>query len=196
MEKRGTEKKNGGSPYDNMRDAFTKGYVQVYTGDGKGKTTAAVGLALRALGAGMNVYFAQFIKGAKYSEIGMLERLAESGAGIVCKQYGEGCFIFREPAEADRIAAKNGLEEVRRVIKSGAYQLVVLDEANVAVSLGLLSEEDLLSVIDDRPGTVELVFTGRGAPEKLKERADLVTEMREVKHYYRDGVLARRGIES
>lgn len=184
------------SPYDNMRDEFTKGYVQVYTGDGKGKTTAAIGLALRALGAGMKVFFAQFIKGGKYSEIEMLDRLAAEGFGIVTKQYGEGCFIMREAMESDEVAARRGLEEVREAMKSGEYGLVVLDEANVAVSLGLLYESALLSLIEEKPDMVELVFTGRDAPDALKERADLVTEMREIKHYYRQGVMARRGIES
>jgi cob(I)alamin adenosyltransferase len=184
------------SPYDNMRDEFTRGYVQVYTGDGKGKTTAAIGLAIRALGAGMRVYFAQFIKSARYSEIWMLERLAGCGAKIVCRQYGDGCFIFREPSEADRLAAKRGLDEARAVVRSGEYDLVVLDEANVAVALGLLDEDDLLAAAGDKPDNVELVFTGRCAPAKLMETADLVTEMREIRHYYQNGVIARRGIES
>ena len=186
------------APYDSMRDEFTKGYVQVYTGNGKGKTTAAIGLVIRALGAGMRVFFAQFIKGGRYSEIDMLEKLAESASSgtLVCRQYGEGCFIVREAMESDRFAAERGLEDAREALKSGRYDLVVLDEANVAVKLGLLAEEDLLSLIDDKPECVELVFTGRGASESLIERADLVTEMREVKHYYRKGVTARRGIES
>lgn len=183
------------SGYDNMRDEFTKGYVQVYTGDGKGKTTAAVGLVIRALGAGMRVFFAQFIKGGRYSEIDMLERVAEHNS-LVCRQYGEGCFILREAQESDRAAARRGLEEARSALKSEEYDLVVLDEANVAAKLGLISDEDLLSLIDDRPECVELVFTGRGASEALIARADLVTEMREIKHYYKKGVTARRGIES
>lgn len=183
------------SAYDNMRDDYTRGYVQVYTGNGKGKTTAAIGLTLRALGAGMKVFFAQFIKGGRYSEIDMLERISADGS-LVCRQFGEGCFLVREAADSDRIAARHGLEEVRTAMKSGEYQLIVLDEANVAVHLGLLTEDDLLSLIDEKPDMVELVFTGRKAPERLMERADLVTEMREVKHYYTAGVMARRGIES
>ena len=182
--------------YDNMRDTYSRGYVQVYTGNGKGKTTAAIGLAMRALGAGMHVFFAQFIKGGKYSEIEMLEALSGQGASIVCRQYGEGCFIVREAAESDAVAAKRGLEEVRAAMKSGDYQLIVLDEANVASSLGLLAAEELVSLIDEKPEMVELVFTGRNAPNVLIERADLVTEMKEIKHYYRQGVRARKGIES
>ncbi|MDR3332167.1 MAG: cob(I)yrinic acid a,c-diamide adenosyltransferase [Synergistaceae bacterium] len=184
------------SAYDNLRDEFSRGYVQVYTGNGKGKTTAAIGLAVRALGAGMNVFFAQLIKAGKYSEIDMLERIAGAGDSLVCKQYGEGCFIMREPAESDRAAARRGIDEVREAMKSGRYQLIILDEANVAVKLGLLHERDLLTLVDEKPEMVELVFTGRCAPDALVERADLVTEMREIKHYYTKGVIARRGIES
>lgn len=185
------------SGYDNLRDEFTRGYVQVYTGNGKGKTTAAIGLTVRALGAGLRVFFAQFIKGGRYSEIEMLEKIASGSDGLFqCRQYGTGCFIMRDPAEEDRIAAKKGLDEVFRVMRSESYQLIILDEANVAVSLGLLSEEDLLRLADAKPDSAEIVFTGRNAPPKLIERADLVTEMTEVKHYYQRGVMARRGIES
>lgn len=185
------------SAYDNMRDEFTRGYIQVYTGNGKGKTTAAIGLTVRALGAGLRVFFAQFIKGGRYSEIEMLEKIASESEGqLQCRQYGTGCFIMREPAEADRIAAREGLDEVFQIMQNESYQLIVLDEANVAVSLGLLKEEDLLRLADAKPDSAELVFTGRGAPPKLMERADLVTEMTEVKHYYQKGVMARKGIES
>lgn len=185
------------SEYDNLRDEFTKGYVQVYTGNGKGKTTAAIGLAVRALGAGLRVFFAQFIKGGRYSEIEMLEDIASRSEGaLMCKQYGTGCFIMREPSEADRDAAREGVRDVLAALRNGSYQLVILDEANVAVSLGLLDEADLLRLIEEKPDSTELVFTGRNAPPKLIERADLVTEMTEVKHYYQKGVMARKGIES
>ena len=183
------------SGYDNLRDEFTCGYVQVYTGNGKGKTTASIGLTVRALGAGLRVFFAQFIKGGRYSEIDMLEKIA-SGENLTCRQYGKGCFIMRKPAEEDRAAAREGLNEILQIMQSEAYDLIVLDEANVAVSLGLLDVGDLLDLVDRKPAKVELLFTGRGAPEELIERADLVTEMTEIKHYYQKGVLARRGIES
>ena len=182
------------SAYDNMRDEFNSGYVQVYTGNGKGKTTAAIGLTIRALGAGMNVFFAQFIKGGRYSEINMLEKIG--GSSLVCRQYGLGCFITREAVEEDKKAAHKGIEEVREAMKSGKYQLIVLDEANVAVKIGLLDTDDLIKLVDEKPQMVELVFTGRGAPDELIMREDLVTEMTEIKHYYQKGIMARRGIES
>ncbi|MDR1885960.1 MAG: cob(I)yrinic acid a,c-diamide adenosyltransferase [Synergistaceae bacterium] len=185
----------GKAAYDSMKDKFDRGYVQVYTGNGKGKTTASIGLVVRALGAGLRVFFAQFIKGSRYSEIEALGRIS-GPPSLVCRQYGEGRFIVGKPTESEYAAAKSGLEEAREAMKSGAYDLVVLDEANVAASLGLFSDDDLISLIDDKPQMVELVLTGRGASEKLMERADLVTEMREIKHYYQKGVMARRGIES
>jgi len=169
-----------------------QGFVQVYTGDGKGKTTAALGLALRAAGAGLNVYIGQFIKNAEYSEIKALQRFADC---ITLEQFGRGCFLLTEPGQADIDAARQGLATLHRALVSGAYDLVIADEANVAVALQLLSEDDLLALIDRRPPQVELVLTGRGAPPRVLERADLVTEMRLVKHYYDRGVLARKGIE-
>jgi cob(I)alamin adenosyltransferase len=178
-----------------MRDEFDRGYLQIYTGNGKGKTTAAIGLAVRALGAGMNVFFAQFIKGGRYSEIESLESISGGGA-FICRQYGKGCFIMRAPDEMDLAAARDGLADALREMRSGQYQLVVLDEANVAVKLGLLDESALLGFVEERPESVELVITGRGATDALIERADLVTEMREIKHYYQKGIRARRGIES
>lgn len=171
---------------------WQKGYVQVYTGNGKGKTTAALGLALRAAGAELDVFFAQFIKKHDYHEVRALERYADR---ITIRQYGRGCFIRGRPDEEDIAAARCGLEEVRKVIREGAHQLVVLDEANVAVNYGLFLVEELLSLIEEKPAHVELVFTGRNAAPELVDRADLVTEMSDVKHYYRDGVEARAGIE-
>ncbi len=168
------------------------GYVQIYTGNGKGKTTAALGLALRAVGAGMKVFIGQFVKGMKYSELGALDRLAP---GITVMQFGRGCFIYEKPEEADIQAARLGLIETRRAMLSGDYDLVILDEANIAVYFELFSVEDLLALIDEKPPRIELVITGRYAHEKLLAAADLVTEMKEIKHYYTRGVQAREGIE-
>ena len=169
-----------------------KGYVQVYTGDGKGKTTAAIGLAVRAVGGGLKVFMGQFVKGMDYSELKSLERLSPQ---IKVKQYGRAKFVHGKPTEEDVAAARSGYEEIKEVIVSGQYDLVILDEANIAVYFKLFSVEDLLVLIDEKPESVELVFTGRKAEPKLIERADLVTEMKEIKHYYGGGVLAREGIE-
>ncbi|HDR14828.1 MAG TPA: cob(I)yrinic acid a,c-diamide adenosyltransferase [Desulfobacteraceae bacterium] len=175
------------------RTPFDRGYVQVYTGDGKGKTTAAIGLALRAAGAGLRVFIAQFVKSGRYSEIEALERFSDL---IVCRQYGRGCWLRGKPSEDDKRVAREALKELREIIQSGRYQLVILDEANIATWFELFSVEELLGLIDLKPERVELVFTGRRADPRLIERADLVTEMQEVKHYYQQDVLARKGIES
>ena len=170
-----------------------KGYVHVYTGDGKGKTTAAIGLAIRAAGAGMRVYIAQFVKGMHYSELDSLDRYADR---ITLKQYGRDCFIEKEPEQEDIQAARKGLEEVKGVLISGDYQMVILDEANIATWYNLFSPDELLEVIRAKPESVEIVITGRNADPKVVALADLVTEMKEIKHYYSRGVQARPGIET
>ncbi len=176
----------------NTRRDRMKGYVQVYTGNGKGKTTAALGLALRAAGAGKHVFIAQFVKGTKYSELKSIARLAPE---VTLKQYGRKNFIHNKPTTDDILAAQNGLKEVREIIRSGKYDIVILDEANIATHFNLFSVEDLLSVVAEKPPAVELVITGRYADRRIIECADLITEMREVKHYYQKGVPAREGIE-
>ncbi|MBN2323228.1 MAG: cob(I)yrinic acid a,c-diamide adenosyltransferase [Spirochaetes bacterium] len=169
-----------------------RGYCQVYTGNGKGKTTAALGLALRASGAGIRVYIAQFIKGMEYSELKALRRLSEH---ITVEQFGKGCFIFGPPNEEDIALAQKGIARVREILRDPTYGMVILDEANVAEHLGLVDVETLLDIIKNRPDGVELVLTGRYADKRIIERADLVTEMVEIKHYYKEGISARRGIE-
>jgi len=169
-----------------------RGYIHVYTGDGKGKTTAAFGLALRAVGAGLKVYIAQFVKGMHYSE---LETVKKFGDQLVLKQYGRDCFIHKDPEQADIDAARAGFEEVKKIAASGEYDMVILDEANIATYYKLFSVEELLELIDNRADNVEIVITGRKADPRIIERADLVTEMREIKHYYQQGVEARKGIE-
>ncbi|MFK5926445.1 MAG: cob(I)yrinic acid a,c-diamide adenosyltransferase [Desulfuromusa sp.] len=168
-----------------------KGYVQVYTGDGKGKTTAALGLALRATGAGLKVYIAQFVKGMKYSELNSISELSN----ITLKQYGRDCFIYKSPEEEDISAAQDGLKEAKEMMLSGEYQVIILDEANIATYYNLFSVDDLLDFIRDKPDGVELIITGRKADPRIIEAADLVTEMKEIKHYYQIGVEAREGIE-
>jgi cob(I)alamin adenosyltransferase len=169
-----------------------RGYVQVYTGDGKGKTTAALGLALRASGRGLHTYIGQFMKGQRYGE---LEALHDHPY-ITLEQYGEVHHIYRDTVTEEDIAgARQGLERAREAMLSGKYDIVVLDEVNVSIWFGLLETEDVLALLDQKPEHVEVVLTGRRAPQALIDRADLVTEMREVKHYYQQGVKARVGIE-
>jgi cob(I)alamin adenosyltransferase len=169
------------------------GYIQVYTGEGKGKTTAALGLAVRAAGANWNVFFGQFCKGMRTSELAALqERFADR---ITIHQFGMPRFIMGAPQEEDIDLARRGLAEARDAVTSGKYSLVVLDEANVAIKLKLFSVEDMLSLIDAKLPEVELVLTGRDAHPRIVERADLVTEMVLVKHYFQQGVAARKGIE-
>ena len=169
-----------------------KGYLQVYTGNGKGKTTAALGLSLRAAGAGMKVYIAQFLKQGDYSEIKALERFSDA---IVLEQFGLGQFVKGKPTQTEIDTARNGLEKARQQLSSGDYDVVILEEANIAVAVGLFSVKDLMDVIQQKPDHVELVITGRNAAPEVIEKADLVTEMKAVKHYYDQGVQARIGIE-
>ena len=169
-----------------------KGYIPVYTGNGKGKTTAALGLAIRAAGAGLKVFIAQFNKKGDYSEIKALKRFADL---ITVEQYGLGRFTDGKPLPEDIEAARKGLKRVKSILSAGEYQVVVLEEANVATKYGLFSVQDLLSVMLAKPDTVELVITGRGASPRIIENADLVTEMKAVKHYYQKGIRARIGIE-
>lgn len=169
-----------------------KGYIQVYTGDGKGKTTAALGLALRAAGAGLRVFFAQFVKGMRYSEHIALEKMA---GHIKVAQYGRNCFIKNDPTEEDIRLAADGLSEIRNIMLSGEYDIIVLDEANIATYYNLFSIKDLLDFMGAKPDDVELIITGRNADPRIIEMADLVTEMKEIKHYYQKGVVAREGIE-
>jgi cob(I)alamin adenosyltransferase len=169
-----------------------RGYTQVYTGNGKGKTTAAIGLAIRAAGAGLKVFIAQFIKMGDYSEIKALQRFSDL---ITVEQFGRGRFIKGKPTPEDVEAALKGLERVKAVMASDKYNIIIMEEANVAAKLGLFASEDLLKIIHNKPDDKELVITGRGASPGIIEKADLVTEMKEIKHYYRVGVRARVGIE-
>jgi cob(I)alamin adenosyltransferase len=166
--------------------------VQVYTGDGKGKTSAALGLALRASGHGMRTYIGQFMKGQHYGE---LEALRDHPL-ITIEQYGDVHCIRREEVTPKHVSqAHAGLERAREAMLSSEYDLVVLDEVSVAIWFGLLTVEEVLGFLDQRPNHVEVILTGRRTPQELIERADLVTEMQEVKHYYQQGVAARKGIE-
>ena len=169
-----------------------KGCVQIYTGNGKGKTTAALGLALRAAGAGLKVFIGQFAKGTPCSEH---KAIAKFAIGITIRQFGKECFIRRTPDDDDMKLARKGFREVQKVIASDKYDLVILDEITTANKYGLVEVDDVLELIKTKPATVELVLTGRNADKRLIKAADLVTEMKEVKHYYKTGLSARVGIE-
>jgi cob(I)alamin adenosyltransferase len=168
-----------------------KGYIQIYTGNGKGKTTAALGLSLRAVCAGRKVFFGQFLKGMNYSELDAGKYLP----GFDLQQFGTDSFIFEKPGQEDIDAAREGLKRAEEVLVSGEYDIVVLDEVNLAVHYGMFTADELIEVLDKRHQKVEVVLTGRYAHSSLIEKADLVTEMKEIKHYYNDGVMAREGIE-
>ncbi len=174
-----------------------KGIVEVYTGDGKGKTTAALGLALRALGAGLRVAVLQFLKGGAHtSELAMLPRL---GPRLWVQRFADKVTPFGlgqgEPTPEDFKAVATGWEAAVEVIASGAWDVVILDEINNVLAARLLDVEDVLEVLRRRPGHVEVVCTGRGAPEELLEAAELITEMRNARHPYDRDLGARRGIE-
>ena len=168
-------------------------HIQVYTGDGKGKTTAAAGLALRALGAGWRVCLIQFFKGQPSAELAMLQRAG--GDHFTLFRFGTSRFIWHEPTAEDGAEARRGLAAARQAMAGGTFDLVVLDEINHATHLKLISVAELLALLDARPASVELVLTGRHAAREIVERADLVTEMRAVKHYFSRQVNARAGIE-
>ncbi|MBC7248140.1 MAG: cob(I)yrinic acid a,c-diamide adenosyltransferase [Actinobacteria bacterium] len=167
--------------------------IQVYTGDGKGKTTAALGQALRALGHGMKVYMIQFMKGRTYGELLACERCLPD---LTIVMSGRDEFVKKgAPEEIDVRMAREGLELAKRVVSEGKHQMLILDEINVAVDYGLLPLEEVLAFLRSCPRDMEVVCTGRYAPRELLEMADLVSEVREVKHHYRQGVQMRKGIE-
>ncbi len=165
--------------------------IQVYTGDGKGKTTAALGLCLRAAGAGKTVFFCQFLKGRHTGEVAYLRRMA----GVRVEQFGRSGFITGKPSSGDIKSAERGLRRAREAVLGGKFNVVILDEINPAFKLGLLDIEEVLSILLLVPRDVEVILTGRWAPRSLVKQADLVSEIREIKHYFRKGVKARKGID-
>ena len=170
-------------------------YIQIYTGNGKGKTTAALGQAIRAAGHGLKTHIVMFMKDHPYGELAVLERLKDS---ITVARFGNDAFVFRKepPSEEDLAAAKAGLTHAREAILSGEYDMVVLDEICVTTYFKLLTPEEVVPLLTEKPDGVELILTGRYCPEAWLERADLVSEMKEVKHYYQKGIIAREGFES
>ena len=167
------------------------GMVHLYTGNGKGKTTAAFGLAVRAAGRGYKTFIGQFLKGVEYGEL----KIEEFTGGLVkVRQFGKKSFVHAITDEDVKLAEK-GFEECKKAVFSGDYHIVVFDEINVALYFKLLPVEKVVDLIKNRPKNVEIVLTGRYAPEELIELADLITEMKEIKHYYQKGIEAREGIE-
>jgi len=167
--------------------------IQVYTGDGKGKTTAALGQGLRALGHGMKVFMIQFMKGRTYGE---LVACREFLPGFTIVMAGRDSFVMKgAPEEEDVRLAREGLELAKKVVREGKHQMLILDEINVALDYGLLPLDEVLEFLSSVPPEMEVVCTGRYAPPELVELADMVSEIREVKHHYRKGVAMRKGIE-
>jgi cob(I)alamin adenosyltransferase len=176
-----------------MMPKLEKGLIQVYTGNGKGKTSAAFGLALRATGRGLKVYIIQFIKGGfDYGELYVTDTLPN----LTLKAFGRGKFVTEKPPRKEDIdSANEALTLAEEKVKSGEYDVVILDEINVALNLKLVDIGRVMEMLKTKPNHVELVLTGRSAPDTLVKVADLVTEMKEIKHPYNKGFSARKGIE-
>jgi cob(I)alamin adenosyltransferase len=175
------------------RERLSQGLIQVYTGDGKGKTTCALGLALRAVGQGLKVYMVQFMKGRETGEARAAARLAPD---LTLRSFGRpGLVNLRSPAPEDLALAREALDLAKALIKAGEHDLIILDEINLALTYNLVPLEEVLEMLRERPKWVEVVLTGRQAPPEILALADLVTEMRPLKHYFEAGVKARRGIE-
>jgi cob(I)alamin adenosyltransferase len=165
--------------------------IQVYTGRGKGKTTAALGLALRAAGAGKRIYFAQFLKGRQCSELKILKKIKN----IKLEQFGRDCLVKRKPQAKDIALARAGWAKVKKIIRKNFYDLIILDEINIVLKLKILDLKSVLALIKAAGKKVEIVLTGRSAPREILKIADLVSQIQELKHYYKKGVVARKGIE-
>jgi cob(I)alamin adenosyltransferase len=178
-----------------MSDEEAKtGLVQIYTGDGKGKTTAALGCALRACGHGMKVYFIQFMKGdIHYGELKIQDKIPN----LQIVQFGKPTFVNKDnPAKEDKDLAQLAFEHAKVVVEEGEYDIVILDELNVAIDFKLVELKKVIDLIKSKPKHVELIITGRNAKKEIIDLADLVTNMRKVKHYYDAGVMARQGFEN
>lgn len=181
---------------ENLHKKQRHGLILVHTGDGKGKTTAGLGLALRAWGSGLRVLILQFIKGGwKYGELEAIERLGRLDGRIAIQPLGLGLMRQNEDREKHIRAAREALKMAEAALTSGGYDLVILDEINYAVKFGLITIEEVMELLDRKPEELHVLLTGRDAPAELIERADLVTEMKLIKHPYQQGVKAQPGIE-
>ncbi len=172
-----------------------KGYIHIYTGNGKGKTTAVIGQAVRAAGYGLKSYIAQFMKEFPYNEQASLKILSE---WITVEQFCGDDFVYKKqpPGKGEIDKAHRGLASAKAKMLSKKYDLIILDEVCVSIYFGLFSDEEILTFMKQKPENVELILTGRYCPDNLMNKADLVTEMKEIKHYYQEGITARKGIES
>jgi cob(I)alamin adenosyltransferase len=172
--------------------AAQKGLIHVYTGNGKGKTTAAIGLGIRAVGAGLRVHMIQFMKGRRYSEIDTLEKIPN----FTVVQFGRDEFVSKEtPEQIDIDLAQKGLAYARDTLQKNEYDVVILDEIDVAIDYHLLSIPDVMNLIKQKPEKMELVLTGRYAPPEIIQQADLVSEILEIKHPFQKGIPCRKGID-
>jgi cob(I)alamin adenosyltransferase len=172
-----------------------KRFFQIYTGNGKGKTTAALGQTVRAAGSELRTFIVMFMKEYPYGEVRALEHLSE---WITIERHGKDDFVYKRelPSDTDKAAIQTGLQHAREAMLGGKYDIVILDEICVCTYFKLIEPMDLLPILDEKPDSVELILTGRYCPQEWIDRADLVTEMQEVKHYYQQGVLSRKGFES
>jgi cob(I)alamin adenosyltransferase len=169
-----------------------KGLIHVYTGNGKGKTTAAIGLGVRAAGDGLKVHMIQFMKGRRYSELDALAHIKN----FTIVQFGRDEFVSKEkPEQIDIDLAQKGLAYAEDIIQKGGYDLVILDEVNVALDYHLIALKDVLRVLKEKPETLELVLTGRYASPDIVKDADVVSEILEIKHPYQKGITSRKGID-
>jgi len=172
--------------------SLEKGKIHVYTGSGKGKTTAAIGLGIRASGANNKIIMIQFMKGRKYSELITIDNIKN----FDYIQYGRDEFVSKEnPEKIDIDLAKKGFEHAKKIIKEKKYDMLILDEINVAVDFNLIKVDEVLKIMNDKPENMELVLTGRYANTEFVKNADIVTEMLEIKHPYQNGLEARKGID-
>jgi len=172
--------------------SLEKGFIHVYTGNGKGKTTAAIGLGVRATGEGLKVYMIQFMKGRRYSEIDALDHIQN----FTVVQFGRDEFVLKEnPEQIDIDLARKGFEQAKIIINKGEHDVVILDEINVAVDYNLIPLNDVLQLLEEKPKKVELILTGRYAAPEVVKQADIVSEILEIKHPYQNGIESRKGID-
>jgi len=176
-------------------DELKQGFIQIYTGNGKGKSTAAIGQAVRAAGFGLKTYIAQFMKEYPYNELNSLKYLSE---WITIEQFCGDGFVYKKelPGKDEIDKARRGLAKAKSKMLSGKFDMIILDEVCVSIYFGLFSDEEILTFMKQKPDKVELILTGRYCPNNLIEKANLVTEMKEIKHYNQDGIKSRQGIES